>query len=262
MITITVTEMITPEPALPRLPKGRKFGFLKHDYQVYGVSRPTFTDKANHVLGDPETIKVLYPVFMPMTEAWQWYAADLLALARYRKLYKELNLTQKEIIRTAFKSLYIGKRAFTNGHGWDDGKRDYINNTPGSSPMDQETITTGGNIVELLSGKIRIGGKDVYKVRQLDATKPPPNPLLYNSVMTPWYIVKATNSQRVKILDANNEWTGRWIEDVVEPFPQNGGYDVPVAFMGKGDFNYIDSFRIQSLEDNEIIPSPYHGYIR
>lgn len=266
-VHITVKEVLptVPDPSpIHRLPSGYIFGRLKHDYEVYGVSRPTHNKAANHTLGLPETIKVLYPVSMPMTREWQTFAANLLSLSRYGLLFDRLNLAQKDIIKRAFAGTYIGFRAFTNGKGWNDGYADYINgkNTE-AEPMQQETINTGGNVVELLSKTVyRLGGKDVYKVRILDATKAPPDINLVNTILTPWLIIKATNSQRVKVLDNAGKWTGKWIEYVVEPFPQNNGYDVPVAFMGKGGYNYIEVDRVEVLPDGAPVPIPYRYLIK
>lgn len=255
------TDLLVEKPVIEgyRLPSGRKFARLKHDFELYGVSRPTYRGDKPHTLGLPETVKALYPVSVPLREEWQIFAADLLSLSRFRKLYKDLNSNEREIIKLAFASTYRGFRAFTNRFGPNNGYADYINKTNvNNEPIKQETINTGGNIVELLSGKIRQAGKDVFKVRILNIANKPPDP----RDVEPWLIVKATNSQREKILNEKGVWTGRWIENIVHPFPQLQGYDVPVAWVGKGDSNYIEANRIIELPDNAIVPSPYHKYIR
>lgn len=248
----------TPSPNY--LPPHRKFARLKHDYEIYGVSRPTRNRAANHVLGLPETIKVLEPVFVPMSKEWQFFNLDILSIARYGKLYALLTPLRKEIMRKVFAGTVVGYRAFTNSHGPNNGYTDYVNNIDGEhGPLQQETINTGGNVVELLGDKERKGGKDVYKIRILDGTKPPPDPLLVNHITTPWLVVKATNSQRRKIMDGNR-WTGRWEEDIVQPFPQNDGQHNPMGFMGKGNTNYIVAERIEILKPEAFVPSPYHKY--
>jgi hypothetical protein len=260
------TVILESKPKVLTLPKGRKFGRLKHDHEIYGVSRPTKNGAANHVLGLPETVKASQPTFTPLTLPWQKFAVDLLSMARYGILYDQLNLTQKDVIKKAYRSLYIGFRAFTNRHGWDDGYADYINGVNTNSiPMEQETINTGGNVVELLSDEMGFAGGRVYKVRTLNAGTPrnpknPPNVLEVNHIKTPWLVFRATNSQRVKVMQPKGStqiWTGKWIEGIVEPFPQNSGFDVPGAFIGKADFNYIDARRIEVLPDGAPIPSPY-----
>lgn len=255
------SDTLIPKPVVTgyRLPSGRKFARLKHDFELLGVSRPTRNGSANHVLGLPETIKALYPVSVPLREEWQYYAADLLSLSRFKKLYKELSKDQKEVIKVAFSSTYRGFRAFTNRFGPNNGYADYINGTnTGSEPIKQETINTGGNVVELLGERIKLAGIYVYKVRILNIANKPPDP----RTVEPWLTVKATNSQREKILNGKGDWTGKWIEDVVHPFPQLQGWDVPVAWVGKGDFNYIAADRIDILPDASFVPSPYHKYIR
>lgn len=254
----TQQTLVTPGGYI--LPRGRKFARLRHDYEVYGVSRPTRNKAANHVLGLPETIKVLEPAFVPLTEAWQWFTVDLLSLARYGALYKQIGPTSQSIIRNVFRGTYLGYRAFSNKHGPDNGYRDYVNNVNrDASPIEQETINTGGNVVEILDGPLSKGGKQVYKVRTMDANQPPPNPLQVNHLLAPWLIVRATNSQREKIM-SGRVWTGRWIEDIVEAFPQNDGRDNPIPFLAKGPFNYIVSERIELLMDSSSVPNPYHKH--
>jgi hypothetical protein len=238
-----------------RLPSGRKFARLPHDYELYGLSRPSRNGSPERTLGLPETVKVSYPIFMPMTLSWQILWVELFSLSKFQTLYNQLGEAERDYINTAFKSVTTGYRAFTNGHGWNDGYCDYINGANlGAAPMEQETITCGGNVVEILGNKERIGGVDVYKVRTLDGSKPAPDPL----TIEPWLVFKATVSVRQKVLDSRGRWDGKsYIESAVTPFPQLGGADVVIPFMGKGDFNYISASRIQILPDNSILPSPY-----
>ena len=178
-MTLKVSVRIRPVQAEPddHLPSGRNFGYLLHDYDLYGLSRPSRNDAARSVNGLPETVKVLQPVFMPITEPWQYYWVDLFSLSLYDKLYKQLTNPERDEIKQAFRSVTKGDRAFTNRHGWDNGYADYINGeNPGADPMEQETINCGGNVVELLSDVIRIGGREVFEVATLDGNRPPPDP--------------------------------------------------------------------------------------
>jgi len=238
-----------------RLPPGRTFGYLLHDYDLYSLSRPSRNDAPQLVNGLPETVKVLQPVFMPMTERWQFYWADLFSLSLYDKLYNQLTGPERDEIKQAFKSATKGDRAFTNRHGWDYGYADYINGeNPGADPMEQETINCGGNVVELLSDVIRIGGSDVYQVATLDGNRPPPDPLVINHRTTPWLIFKATISRR----EGFDPSTGQWArEDIVIPFDQLQSHDVPIPFMGNGPWNYIDAERIRLLPEASPLPDPY-----
>lgn len=254
--TLRVAVKITPVQAPgDRLPPGRKFGYLLHDYDLSGLSRPSRNKAARSALGLAETIKALHPVFMPLTEAWQRYWADLFSLSRFDKLYAELDSSEINTINVAFKSVTKGNRAFTNGRGWDDGYADYINGVNlDATPMEQETINCGGNVVELLSDIIRLGGKDVYQVVTLDGDRPPPNPLEVNHKTTPWLIFKATISRR----EGYDPRTGKWArEDIVIPFDQLQGHDVPIPFMGDGPSNYIEAERIRVLPDGAFLPDPY-----
>lgn len=239
-----------------RLPSGRKFARLVHDYELYGVSRATWTEKGNSILGLPETIKVLYSEFVEMKESWQYFWVDLFSLSKFKLLYNELSEIDRNYINSAFKSATAGFRAFTNGRGWDNGYCDFINGVNlDSGPMQQETITCGGNIVEVIGDKLRLAGSDVYKVRTLNGNKLPPNPL----TVEPWLVFTATISRREKILNSRGRWDGKsWKEDIVTPFPQLDGADVRIPFMGSEDFNYIRAERIRILPENSTIPSPYH----
>lgn len=120
---------------------GRKFGYLLHDYDPYGLSRPARNDAARSVVGLPETVKALQPVFMPITKRWRYYWVDLFSLRLYNKLFNQLTDPERDAIKQAFRSVTKGDRAFTNRHGWDDGYADYINGeNPGADPTAQETI--------------------------------------------------------------------------------------------------------------------------
>jgi hypothetical protein len=256
-MSLSVTVKIAPyqEPAGYRLPAGRTFGYLLHDYDLYNLSRPSRNNAPLMTLGLPETVKALNPVFMPLTWQWQKYWVDLFSLSLYNVLYDDLGTAAVSTINTAFASTTKGNRAFTNGHGWDDGYADYINNrNPDAAPMEQETIITGGNVVELLSGIVRVGGKDVYKVATLDGDQPPPDVTQVNHLTAPWLIFKATISRR----EGYDVGTGKWArEDVVIPFDQLQGSDVTVPFMGRGTFNYIEAERIQVLPDSSPLPATY-----
>ncbi|HJR80837.1 MAG TPA: hypothetical protein VJ821_12240 [Anaerolineales bacterium] len=245
---------VQPGPDDP-LPPGRKFGYLLHDYELYGLSRPSRNKAARSALGLPETVKVVDPAFMPMTRAWQNYWADLFSLSRFDKLYSGLSLTEKDIINLAFKSVTKGNRAFTNRRGWDDGYADYINGVnTNADPMEQETINCGGNVVELLSNLISIGGKDAYQVVTMDGDQLPPNPLEVNHKTAPWLVFKAIISRREGYDPRTDEWAR---EDLAIPFDQLQGHDVPIPFMGKGSFNYMEAERIRVLPDRSPAPDPY-----
>jgi hypothetical protein len=256
-MTLKVSVQIRPVQMEPdgRLPPGRKFGFLLHDYDLYGFSRPSRNEAGRAALGPPQTAKVLQPVFMPITEPWQHYWADLFSLSLFDKLYNQLAGSDRDAIEQAFRSVTKGDRAFTNKHGWDNGYADYINGENTSAdPMEQETINCGGNVVELLSDVIQVGGRDAYQVATLDGSRPPPDPLVVNHCSTPWLIFKATISRR----EGFDPRTGHWArEDIVIPFAQLQSHDVPIPFMGNGAWNYIDAGRIRVLPEASPLPDPY-----
>lgn len=54
------------------------------------------------------------------TEAWQWFAVQLLAKAKFGLSFDGLAGEQRDYILRAFSSLYQSNRAFTNGKGVDN----------------------------------------------------------------------------------------------------------------------------------------------
>ena len=254
-LDVTVTIAPVREQPADTLPAGRTFGYLLHDFDLYQLSRPSRNEAARHVSGLPETIKAVQPEFMRLTREWQWYWVDLFSLSLFNRLYDRLDAVEKEEIRLAFKGVTRGDRAFTNRRGWDRGYADYVNRVNlRAGPMAQETITCGGNVVELLSGVMRVGGKDVYQVATLDGNQPPPDPLVVNHKTTPWLIFKATISRR----ENYNPDTNRWLrEDIVIPFDQLRTRDVPIPFMGPSNSNYIEAERVRVLPESSPVPNPY-----
>jgi hypothetical protein len=123
-----------------------------------------------------------------------------------------------------------------------------------ASPMEQETINTGGNVVELLCGIIRVAGKDVYKVATLDGDQPPAEPLVANQKTSPWLIFKATISWR----EGYDPKTGKLAsEDIVIPFDQLQSQAVPIPFIGRGPFNHREADRIAILPVSSPLPATY-----
>lgn len=240
-----------------RLPPGRLFAYVLNNYQWTGVSRPTLNDAKPTVKGLPDTCKVANSGWVKLTKAWQFYWVDIFSLSKFGRLYGQLSTYEKNEINSGFASATHGGRAFTNGKGWNNGYADYVNNVnPNAPPMEQETIITGGNIVELVDGKkIRWGGKDVYRVMTLDGLASPPNPLEVNHIKTPWLVFKATISRR----EGYDENTKKWArEDLEIRFPQLDGADVPIPFAGRGNVNYIEAQRLALLVDNSPLPQIYY----
>jgi hypothetical protein len=196
---------------------------------------------------------------MPITESWAIYWADLFSLQHYRKLYEALTRQQRDYINNALLGATVGWRAVTNKHGHDDGYREYwTNQNEGAGPMQQETITFGGAVVELVTGKqIRRGGQDVYEIYTLDGNKEPPSALDVNQFTAPWAVCYGNISRREKILDSKGKWTGKWNERIVIHWPQLPT-GVPIPFMGDGPTNYIEAGWFEMLPDNAPVPKPVY----
>lgn len=92
-----------------------------------------------------------------MTEHWQWFQADVLALQKYGAHYWELGTAAREFIKTKFTSLYHYKRFATNGTGFgdpNDPRANYVKGenlgspNPAFEPFICATITVWGEVVQ------------------------------------------------------------------------------------------------------------------
>lgn len=231
-----VLDFTSPRPLL---------GYVLRNYERAGVSRPTQIGSPITVLGLPDTNKLINSTFVPLTEPLQRYWYGLL------RAYAPPSWTDAQV-KGAWKSLTYGGRAFTNGHGWNNGYADYINGVNlGAQPMGYEPIVTGGNVVELVStAKYSVGGHVCYKINVLDTNI---SPTTYQDMR--WFVQWATISRR----EGYNSTTGKWTrEDREMRFPQLGGANnVPVPLFTKGGKNYIDVTRVRVLTSSDPIPYPY-----
>lgn len=221
----------------------RLLGFVLHDEQVLGMSRPEWNDKigrTNNAEGLPETVRFedSYSdqlLLRPMQEFWYG-------------LLKRANpsMSESDMIN-AWRSLTVSGRAFTDGCSWSNGRADFIQDLNiGSKPMGFNTMVTGGAVVEILDNGDQhvLGGTTCYRVSTINANDISQNldPNLFNHDTKPWLVFYATISRR---------------DGTVIKFPQLNGADVPVPLFGNKEFGYIAADRIQLLPIGTPIPSCY-----
>lgn len=213
------------------------FGFVRHDYDLYGKSRPELNgenwnpETGDGVFGLPETVRFYNARRIPLTYNLQWFWFGL-----FCEWGKGLPI---DYLKQKFASLLKNGRAYTD-HA--DGAN-YIN-SPNSTkdPIGFNPIITGGNRVEILDDAriYRLGGYNLYKIRVLDVTKSIDSQLKYR------VIGHATISTRA--LDGSG----------VDPFGQLEGRPVPVPMFSYGD-NYLPVERIRLLapfeKTNPYVPS-------
>lgn len=148
----------------------------------------------------------------PFTEAWQWYAVELLSQSAYGMAYAELTTEQKARIVQAFNSVYQKNRAFCNTEGVDTGQN-YVTGENMDMPIPRiEPLICGTNLVH---GQKVQNENGVWMVR-LHSFRPHEAPPA---------VVDLTDA---RVLSA----TVIYRNGVVRPFPQLGGIRVPYPLIG------------------------------
>lgn len=202
---------------------------VKHDIELFRMSRPDRVRAPKSVVSLPATVKLRNSRFIGLSKSWQFFWYDLLKQSTP-------NLSEQRLKR-AWSSLIKGYRAFTNKHGPDNGYWDAITGeNEGADPIAVEPIITTGNVVRILDGPVTLNGEVYYKIETCNLLKPPPN---ISRNTHPWLIQCATESYR----------DGR-----VLPFQQLGGADVYVPLFSDNDYNYIAADWVEFVDN---VPSPY-----
>lgn len=145
------------------------------------------------------------------SKAWQFFAADLLALQKFGLLYASLSLTPRKEIQRAFSGLYAGNRAFTNGKGVDTCNNYIVGEMFSEDPKIDPLICAGN----------RMTGDTVGSMVRLDsfrASEPPPVARLDDPRVCWATIISATG--------------------VLSNFPQLGGMPVPYPYIAVEPYYY------------------------
>lgn len=252
-----------PPPAGIPLPPGNIMR-VKHDHEAKdGQQR----------VGYPEVWPLYLSQYCDLTEAWQWFwFRQLVHSYTGFAHWDETRLSRAELnmLKGKWESLTKTKEAFTNFKGTDI-NADYINDNGLDGMAGQEPIICCGNIVKVLGGPYRLGGKTLMKVETLDGNRPPPPIEKINRLIAPHVIFCATNVAAWKdergirypfILD---DGTYR-----VDPFPQLDPRDtlVPLRSSGREAVtyqrdgvwyaeNYITASRLAPVI-GAVVPSAYN----
>jgi hypothetical protein len=220
---------------------GVRYARVKHDYEVYGVSRPEYNGAAASVWGLPETIKC--GSFVPLSKAWQFYWYYLLRKAAPADMADQDVIDLFGVItrRNAFK---------TNQHACENGYANYVTGcNVGSKPMQTEVIVTGGAYLKILDypNVHSSQGAPAYMFATLNLKNPPPNPADWDGLWQTPYIYFATTSSRQQLDD------GTW-----SVIPLLGGFNIPVPNVSDGDYALIRKERVQILPEGAPPPRPYN----
>jgi hypothetical protein len=206
---------------------GKIRGYVLHDIDVYGVSRPERNEiesgAPNNAEGLPETVKMRDSRLIDLTRELQWYW--------YGELQKRNpNMTEEER-KKGWASMTRGWAAVTNKFGSLQ-YADYINKTnDGAPPMKLEPIIMGGAEVTLL-GRAKFGRA--------------PNIEYCYKILT--------DSAKVRIGLFYNPTISRRDRTVI-PFSQFDVPLVPIMTLDK-QYNFIPQARIRVLREGESL-SPY-----
>ena len=163
-----------------------------------------------------------------LTEAWQWFWADLMALAKYQRVYSALTLDEKAFISRAFGGLTGDHLAFTNNAGSSTKNCYPCGETDRGEDMKLDPLICGGNTL-LGSDPVRNErGEWMVKMYSFDANQPPPVATLdmLNDPRVLWATIISTK----KFPDGSYSLFG---------FPQlKDGTPVPYPYMTVEDYYY------------------------
>jgi len=164
------------------------------------------------------------------TEAWQWFAIDVLAMWRYEKLFRDLSGDPKVHILRVFNALYAGAKFLTNKAGVDSRNNYPDGKMRGGDDPRIDPFVCGGNT---LAG--RLHGNQV-KCRAFYEQESPP-PVTMELIRTDQRIIWATNIKRVKVPDSPLA-NASGLSYKVFKFPAyQDGTEVPYPFIIKNDLN-------------------------
>lgn len=237
---------------------------IKQDYEAKdGLQR----------VGYPGVYPLYLSQYCDLTEDWQWFwfrqlIHSFTGFAHWDE--DRLSRAVLDMLKGKWKSLTKATEAFTNFRGTNN-NRDHINNNGLDGVAGQEPLDCCGNIIKVLSGPYRLGGKTLMKVETLDGNRPPPPIEKINRLTAPHVIKCATNVAAWK--DARNNRFPFVLPDGsyrVDPFPQLAPRDTlfslrtngkeAVTYQRDGVWyaeNYITASRLKPVT-GAVVPSPYH----
>ncbi len=123
----------------------------------------------NSNVGVPDVINLYDDLWVKLDEKKQWLWMDINCMSQFGTIYRLLKPEQKKEAMESYKSLTHGGRAFTNGTGWNDGRKDYVipENLYRTQLVEQEqllcslnTVKVIGNPRNFFSNYLGLGGKN------------------------------------------------------------------------------------------------------
>ena len=160
----------------------------------------------------------------PITRDWQFFNADLMALAVYNKLFLDLNREEKADIVTAFTGTFGTSTAFCNHKGFGDGHINYVKgeDLDGELPLMFPLICGTDTVYGHVEG-------DYLAVASWDYRESPPA-ITNRDILNDPRVRYATVVRNVNIGDGGYQ---------VGKFPRlEGAYGVPYAFITTRQWYY------------------------
>jgi len=233
-------------------------GIIRSTYKHYGKSRPSLNnakgwDKGeNFIRGLPDT--------------WQFSGATTsenghvvltpeLQYMWYNECIKLWPSHSKDDYNKSFNSMTTNDRWTTNGYGSNTCAVYPTNKNISNEPMRYFTLLTGNAVIEILGNSKYIYGKLMWPFRAINSEKPINN-ISYET--HPFLFYKPMNSTRDPIMNDSGKWTGKYIEDGYERFPQFGGKSITPIFMPNTDVAWIDVNYVEILQPGSILPETFN----
>ncbi|MBI5964922.1 MAG: hypothetical protein HY863_15695 [Chloroflexi bacterium] len=239
-----------------------QYAVCLHDFERHGVSRPTLNGDARKVHGLPETVSVLDRngfIFLTKPIQMQWHKWCCAAVP---------SMSAADQVKS-FVSLTASDRAWNNRYG-----SDLYACYPAGTNLDKEVMRLfpllgGGTVIKILNDP----NSQILEYETMSSTE---DISIYSPATHPHLFFQPPNSIRVEIWwmkkdhsvivptppDINKpapgtEWSGKWDEHRVDPFPQFANQSI-VPIMTRGaKFNRIDRVKVRLLPKGAAFPSPF-----
>ena len=174
--------------------------------------------KAN--AGMPDQMNLFDDLWFELRSDKQWLWMDVCCLSQYGRRYADLTVTQMRAAKAQWASLTDGGRCFTNGTGWNNGFRDWVQpkNTTAAKGVQQEQVVCSLNTVKVIgapktinSNYLGLGAKPYlhYPIECVNPARPLPTPEVL--LAQPWLCHKPTVS--------TGKHLGGGVYEI-DPFPQ------------------------------------------
>lgn len=241
------------------------YAICYHDYDLQRLSRPSINHASRAIKGLPETISLLDKNgYVLLTEYIQW--------AWYNWCKNRTSQAESENKKSFF-SLTTSDRAWTNRYGSNaKGGFPACANYPCGTNLDKEPmrlfpLLSGGAYIKIIGGI----GTNVLEFETMSSSE---DLSKYNPLTHPYLFFKPTNSIREEIWwnkktheivykddDGNypedSIWTGKYIENMVTPFPQFDENSIIPIIAREEKYNRIEAWKVKILPKGSPIPSPF-----